>query len=122
MGVVDDILKPYGLKYEDLKPEEHLTLTQWIDAADSKKITPEKTRGFLRSLILTVEQELISTDEFDYIFFGLFKRRNWRQVILKARLQNYLMLETIFLSPTQAKQDMAASLMRLSDQIKAGKK
>lgn len=118
MGVVDDLLKPHGLKYEQLTAEEQITLTQMIDQAQDKKLTPEKTKNFLRSLIGSVEKDLVSTDEFVYVFGGLIKLRNWKQVMLKARLQNYLMLETIFTSPDQAKREIAEALTRLSAQLK----
>jgi hypothetical protein len=113
MSVVEDFLKPHGLKYEDLTPDEQVTLGKWIDASDEGKLTPDKIRDYLRGLIIAVERELVATDEFEYVL--IFKRRSWKQVMLKARLQNYMTIEQIFLSPNQAKKELADGLARIAN-------
>lgn len=115
---LSELLKERGLTIADLTVEEFNTLSEMATAADDSKLTPESTRGYLRSLISQVERELVVTDEFEYFFGGLLRRRSWKQVMLKARLYNYMIFEQIFTSPANAKKDLAAAMTRLPNKLK----
>lgn len=115
---LSNLLKERGLTLADLSVEEYNALSQMASAADDSKLTPESTRSYLRSLISQVERELVATDEFEYFFGGLFRRRSWKQVMLKARLYNYMIFEQIFTSPANAKKDLAAAMTKLPNKLK----
>ena len=102
MGIIDDILSKTGLKYEQLKSAERDTLNQWIQALDSNQLTVERVKGYISTLKDTVENELASEPEYIQVF--IFKFRNDRNVFLKARLRNLLLIDALLTSPAKAKE------------------
>lgn len=103
--MIDEMLEKYGLKYEELTPEEVGTLNTWSQALSSGQLTTDKIRENVSAMKETVENELVNTPE--YIFF-IFPNR--KQVLLKARLKNLLMFENMLLTPEKMKRHVERSL------------
>ena len=99
--MIDEILKRYGVKYEELEDVEKETLNTWLDALKQGQITIEKVREYLRAMRDSVELTLESEPEFIQVF--IFKIRNDKNILLKARLRNYRLLESFLSTPQKAK-------------------
>lgn len=97
--MLDDLLKKFGLKYEDLIEEERETINSWIGALEQNALTLEKVREFIRSMRDSVEDELTKT--------GFNSKQD---LFLKARLRNYKLIEALLDSPEKAKKALERSL------------
>jgi len=75
------------------------------------QLTVEKVRENISSMKYAVENALIDEPEFAYIF--IFKVPNRKQILLKARLQNYMLLESFLLSPERAKEQLESAISGL---------
>mgnify|MGYP001499066919 CR=1 FL=1 len=106
--MIDEILKKFGLKEEDLDTPGHsgemATLLKMQQTIQQNQVTVESTRKYITSLREAVTKELVDEPEFNYIF--IFKVPNRKQVMLKARLKNYLLLEAYLSSPERMKEEM----------------
>ncbi len=111
MSVTSQIEEKLGLKIEDLKAAEKETYFAMLDTVQKAQLTPEKLREYIVSLRDTVARELINEPEFNYIF--IFKVANRRQILLKARLQNYLLLEAFLDSPNKAQEALEGMISNL---------
>lgn len=100
--MLNEFLEKLGLKLEDLTIDEKNTYFQMLDAQAKSVLTIEKLKDYISSLKLSVEQELTKPD--------LDKRQD---VFLKARLKNYLLLESFLLSPERTKKAMESYLANL---------
>ncbi|KKR30732.1 MAG: hypothetical protein UT62_C0008G0007 [Parcubacteria group bacterium GW2011_GWC1_39_8] len=97
--MIDELLKKYGLKYEELTPDERTTFHTMLDAIEQKQLTIEKIKDFIVNMKYSVEQELVKTET------------NTKQdFFLKARLKNYMLFEAFLLSPEKAKKALEQSL------------
>lgn len=120
MNAADDLLKRIGLSLEDLdKPghmgekEAYFTLLQ---QSQTTPLTIEDFRKYFIRMRMSVEQELASRKAAPQSFVSLLSYlipvigliRKWYQdqeeIELKARLRNYLLLETFLYSPGIANQ------------------
>ncbi len=112
MGIIDDILEKYKIKYEDIEPEEQETLNAWLGALNKSQITVEKVREYIHEMKSSVEDLLSKEPEFHTILF--LKIRNDNNILLKARLRNYLLLESFLSTPERARdriEEMVGNLM-----------
>jgi hypothetical protein len=105
---MQDILEKFGLKYEELNTSEIDTLNGWMAKVDSKIVTLEDIKTMILSMRDAVERELINEPEFIYIFF--FKCLNRKQILLKARLQNYLLILDFLTTPEKAKKALERAI------------
>lgn len=99
--MIDQLLDKMGLKYENLNSAEKETLLSWTESLSKNQLTLEKVRDYIANLRVAIERELIDEPEFNYIF--IFKVPNRNQILLKARLKNYLLLEDLLATPERAK-------------------
>lgn len=106
MGVMDDILQRYNLKYEDLNSAERDQLHQWMEDLQKNELTIAKVRTYIENMRDTVEIELSKVDN-----------GSKQDTLLKARLRNYLLLDAFLTSPEKAK----VALDRALKGIKGGK-
>lgn len=111
MSKVDTMLEKFGLKYDDLTQAEKDTFHGMLDALKSNEITVQKIKEYISTMRDSVETELISEPEFHYIF--IFKIPNRKEILLKARLRNYMLLESFLTSPEKAKQAIDRALGNL---------
>lgn len=102
MSIVDDLLGKIGLKYEELRPIERETLNSMLAAIDKGGITPEKLKEYVKTMREAVENDLTKSD--------LGKKDD---LFLKARLRNYLLLESFLISPEKAREQLEKAISNL---------
>ena len=102
MGLTDQILEKFGLKYEELDSAERETLKGWMDALDNNQMTLPLLQSFVRKIKSDIEQELANEPEYITVF--VFKFRNDKNIFLKARLRNIMLLDAFMSSPQQARE------------------
>lgn len=99
MITTDDILKKYGLKYEDLNAIERESLNKMVTSLGDSVITVEKIKEYIAVMRDSVEQELTKTDN------------NTKQdIFLKARLRNYMLLDAFLKTPEKAKAQLERAI------------
>jgi hypothetical protein len=111
MSIIDDYLAKHNLKYEQLTSEELAHLTTWLNAIQSGTITTEKIKEYISAMRDSVEQALIDEPEFNYIF--IFKVPNRKQILLKARLKNYMLIEAYLSGPERAKKALEKAIFNI---------
>lgn len=106
-----DRLEERGIDISKLNQVEQETYFKMLEEVQKAQMTPEKFKGYISTMREAVTTDLVKEPEFNYVF--IFKVFNRRQIYLKARLQNYILLESFLLSPDKAKQaleDMIANV------------
>ena len=115
MSLIDDLLENVGLKYEDLDSPGHLGekeyLLDMVKTLETKTLTIENLKEIIFSMRLNVTQEIVNEPEFNYIF--IFKVPNRKQILLKARLKNYLLLEEALTAPDKVRKSIEAQLKNI---------
>lgn len=102
MSIIDDLLEKTGLKYEDLNVAERETLQSWMEALGKNQLTLESVKTYIISMKESVETELTKTD------------LNTKQdLLLKARLRNYMLLEAYLSTPEKAKKALDKAISGL---------
>src|SRR5690606_8694110 len=104
MSITQDIEEKLGIKIDSLKPVEKETYFSMLQEVQKAQLSPEKMRDYISKMKDAVEKDLI--DEPEFTRFLIFKFENRRQVFLKARLQNYRLLESFLMSADRAKQEL----------------
>lgn len=97
--MIDSILEKIGLKYEDLNTAERETLGSWMEALSKNQLTIEGVKGYIASMRDSVEQELTKTDH-----------NSKQDLLLKARVRNYMLLEAFLSTPEKAKQALERAM------------
>ena len=102
--LIEDILSKFGLNWGDLDTAGHAGereyLLSMVDAIEQKQVSVQTIREHIANMKGVVEQQLVNEPEFKQIF--IFKVLNRKQIYLKARLQNYLLLEAMLSAPEKA--------------------
>lgn len=93
--MIEELLKKYNLKYEELKPAEKETLNVWLEAIQKGQLTLDKVKQYIASMKSAVEMELSKA-----------KLDSREDSHLKARLRNYILLEAFLSTPERAKQEL----------------
>jgi len=99
---ISELLATYNIKYDDLNIAEKETLENWIKELESREITLEDVKQHIREMISGVEMELSECD-----------LNQKKDIFLKARLRNYLLLLAFLESPANAKQALEKQLKNL---------
>jgi len=107
-------LEEKGIKIETLTSAERETYFKMLEEVRSTQLTPEKLRDYILSMRDAVERELINEPEFIRVF--IFKFENRKQILLKARLQNYMLLESFLNSPQKAQEAIEAMVNNIQMQ------
>lgn len=101
MSLIEDLLEKHGLTYGDLDQGRYDGEKEYLDKmqADLKKntISIDSTRKYLSSMREAVERKLINEPEFKH--WLIFTIPNRKQILLKARLENYILLELYLSTP-----------------------
>lgn len=109
MSIVDDILlEKKNLTYEDLDNEEKELYNQLTEAARKSVVTVTSVKQSIVKMRETVELALVDEPEFNYVFF--FKIPNRKQIYLKARLKNLLLIEAILIAPERVEEMIEQTL------------
>lgn len=104
----EEILNKFGLKYEDLNTVEKETYNSMISGIKQSSLNSEKLKEYVSRMRYAVEEELVNEPEHIRIF--IFKFENRKQIYLKARLRNYMLLEAFLESPKRAKEALERAL------------
>lgn len=119
MSLIDDLLAKTGLKFEDLDSPGHLGekeyLLDMVRTLETRALTIEDLKQTIAQMRVRVTQDLIEEPEFNYLFF--FKVPNRKQILLKARLKNYLLLEEALTAPDKMKKALEAQLHQAAKKI-----
>lgn len=99
--MLDEMLEKKGLKYEDLTPEEKETYNALAEQVNKAQLTLQSLREAITRMRESVESALI--DEPEYIFVWIIRKPNPKNIYLKARLKNYLLMESLLIAPERAK-------------------
>jgi len=105
--MIDKLLEKYGVKHEELKPDELETLNVWLEAIQKSQLTLEKVREYISTMKNSVEDDLTST-----------KHNSKKDLFLKARLRNYLLLEAFLSTPEKAKKQLENAMEGFASKIK----
>lgn len=73
-----------------------------IEKVSSSEINHETLKDYITNMKLSVEREL--SEEPEFVRVWLFAFRNDKNILLKARLRNYILLEAFLESPKKAKE------------------
>lgn len=90
---MDQILEAFGLKYEELTGDEKSTLTTWLHDVEAKSLSIQDIQQYVSDMKNSVATQLADTPHFK-------KEEN---ILLKARLKNYSLLEAFLSTPQRAK-------------------
>lgn len=125
MGQVDDLLKRINptLTYDQLKPHERETLSEWVKVHETTQLDFKTVRKFLRTLRLGLVAELEktrSTPPKDFLsllslfipFYGIVKKwyHDENRLYMEARMQNLVLLEAFFFSKQRAQEALDKTL------------
>jgi hypothetical protein len=97
--MIDEILAKYNLKYEDLNPVEKETLNTWIEVLQKGELSLDKIKQYIVDMKEAVAMEL-----------SKHNLRNKKDLYLKARLRNYILLDAFLTTPEKAKEKIEEAL------------
>lgn len=97
--MIDEILTKLNLKYEDLTVQERETLNGWMDSLQKGSVSVEKIKEYIKAMKESVENELTSVGH-----------NNKQDIFLKARLRNYIMLDSFLSTPEKARASLERAL------------
>jgi hypothetical protein len=109
--MISSLLEKLNVSYEDLNTAEKETLSQWQKSLASKEITVEGIKDHVRTLIEAVERELADVQESTSAWKWISNRK--KDIFLKARLKNYLMLHDFLSAPEKARKYIEQSLINI---------
>ena len=112
MNVTEQIEQGLGIKIENLNAQEKETYFSMLKAVQESQLTPEKLREYIISMRDAVSKELANEPEYIRVF--IFNFENRKQILLKARLLNYILLEGFLTSPEKAKQALDAMIQNIT--------
>jgi len=110
--MLSNLLEPFNVKYEDLNPLEKETLREWQKALESKQLTVEGIKDYVRTLTEAVERDLTDIKETTTAWGWLSNRK--KDIFLKARLKNYLMLLDFLSGPEKARKYIEQSIKNIN--------
>ena len=102
MPSIDEFLSKFGITYEKLNEAERETLTGWLQNLSTQQITLEDIKTYIRKMVDGVARELC-VDE-------LPKKKD---IFLKARLRNYLLLYDFLTAPEEAQKSLERNIKNL---------
>ena len=93
MDLYSQILESFGIRdYEELSSDEQTTLRGWVEKVEKAVITLEDVKRGLLVMREIVEAELVKEET-----------RGRKDIYLKARLKNLILIETILNRPERAR-------------------
>lgn len=99
MSLIDDILTKFDVKFDDLNTAERETLNTMLESLQKKQLTVEKIKEYIGVMRDSVEMELTKIGH-----------ESKQDIFLKARLRNYMLLESFLASPEKARLAIERSL------------
>lgn len=92
---MEEILRALGVTYEELKPAELDTVTQWLNDLQAKEITLDDVRKYIGKMKDEVSLALAKEPE-----------GTMNNILLKGRLMNYVLLQAMLSSYPDAKEEL----------------
>jgi hypothetical protein len=93
MDIFESLLQNLGIKdYDQLTPDEQTTYRSWLEKVEKAKITLEDVKKGVSSIREALEMELVNE-----------KQCSPKDLFLKARLKNIIIIESILSRPDRAK-------------------
>ena len=111
---LEDLLGQFGLSLDELNAAERQTLNDWLGKLRSKQLTLPDVQEHLASLVSALEREIAGLETPPTLVSWLFASR--RQLYLRARLKNYLMIQDFLLGPQRAEKWVTAQVQNLKPQ------
>lgn len=119
---VDDILKKFGLKYEELEKEEIESLNERLNQVNAVQLSVPMVQDYVTKMRESVSHSLMDIQETPNTwlslaclfipFVGII--RKWyldqKRVYLTARLRNYMLLEAFLSAPDKLQQNLEKNL------------
>jgi hypothetical protein len=99
--MIEEILKKFQIKFDDLNAAETETLKLWLESLSKNELSVAKIKDYIRSMLSAVEKELSENSD-----------KN-KDIYLKARMRNYLLLVDFLESPEKAKKMLENTLKNL---------
>lgn len=99
---MDDLLKKFNIDRNTLTADEIATLDRWAKALSTAQLSVQDVKQYLAQMIESVERELTGFENPPLTFASLFFRSR-REVHLKARLHNYVLLRDFLTAPERAR-------------------
>ncbi len=104
--MIDELLTKVNLKYEDLNSSEKETLNVWMEALQKGQLSVEKIKEYISAMREAVENEVAKSD------LG-----SKQDLFLKARLRNYLLLESFLSTPAKAKEQIENAISSMTKKV-----
>ena len=109
--MLSKLLEDKGIKYEDLNAAEKETLSKWEQTLAKNELTLQHVKDYIPRLIEAVEREITDVKESTSIWSFLFRKKD---IFLKARLRNYLMIQDFLSTPDRAKKYIEQSIQNIN--------
>lgn len=107
-----EILKPRGIdNIEDLNYLEREQFDQMIEIVEQKQITLEDLRFYIGRLRKGIEEELVS----DGVAIPQTPEAERKRLFLTARLKNIILIESVLLSPSEAKKYLEMMITQMKN-------
>jgi len=100
--MMNSILERIGLKYDDLSKEEEKTLHGWLEKLEGKELTVSSVRDYIIAMRRSVDEEVSKTSH-----------NSKQDLFLKARLRNYILLESFLDSQGKTKKMLERTIAGL---------
>lgn len=100
----DAILKQFGLTFEELTTVERETFNSMLQSVQKNELTVDRLRDHITLMRDSVEQELSNPN---------IKLASNQDIFLKARLRNYMLLESFLISPQRAAEALKRQLQNV---------
>jgi len=108
---LQSLLEKTGLSLDDLNEAERKTLFSWMEDLSKNTLTVEGVKFHVSALVEAVQHDIAGIEEPKTLWGWLFQRK--RDVYLKARLKNYVMLRDFVTSPERAQKWIEAQVKTL---------
>lgn len=129
--MIDEILSKFNTTFDDLSADEQETLNSWLTILQKAgSMTTSQVRDYISSMKMSVEKELTEMKETPKSWLSLLSLlipligiiRKWyqdqKEVALKARLRNYILLESFMISPEKAKEQLESYIASVASPVK----
>lgn len=107
MSLTDDIEEKAGVSIDELNAVEKETYFLMLQEVQKSQLSLDKFRDYIIAMRDAVEEELCKTDISDK-----------DDIMLKARLKNYRLIESFLLSPERAKKQLEDMLANVVANVK----
>jgi hypothetical protein len=111
LNPIAELLQKYKVREEDLNSDERATLERWAKSVSQTTLNVEAIKDFNESLITAIEKDLAELTESTTFWHVLFHRK--RDIYLKARLKERLMMRNFLQGPEKARKWLEQSLQNL---------